>query len=91
VGVYFKILTAANISFANNTAIVTTVVASLGCHRCCLLPLPLWWKKRKSTVLHIFILFCFGDDNSDFDIKGDGNNDSNGYGNDLSLSVLWQQ
>jgi hypothetical protein len=45
-------------------------------------------KKCKSTLLHIFISFCFGDDGSEFDGKGGGNNNGNGYGNDLSLSVL---
>jgi hypothetical protein len=45
-------------------------------------------KKCKSTVLHIFSLFCFVDDDSEFDGKGNRNNDGNGYGNDLSSSVL---
>ena len=45
-------------------------------------------KKPKSTVLNIFILFCFVDDDSEFDGKGNGNNVGDGYGNDLSLSVL---
>jgi hypothetical protein len=44
--------------------------------------------KRKSTVLHIFISFCFGNDDGEFDSKGDSNNNGNGYGDDLSLSVL---
>ncbi len=88
VGVYFKLLTVASIPFANNTAIITTVIALSGCRRCCLLPLPMWWKTHKPTVLHIFTSFCFGDDNSEFDSKCNGNNIGNGSGNALSLSVL---
>ncbi len=87
-GVYFKIFTVASIAFASNTAIVITVVDLSGCRHCLLPPLPLWWKKRKSTVLHVFISFCFGNDDSEFDGEGNGNDDGNGYGNDLSLSVL---
>jgi hypothetical protein len=88
VGVYFKLYTIASITFANNTAIPTTVVALLGCHRCCLPPLPLWWKKRKSTVLHIFPSFCFGDDDSEFDNKCEVNDDGISSSDDLPLSVL---
>jgi hypothetical protein len=44
-------------------------------------------KKRKSTVLHVFISFCFGDDNGEFDGKCNGNNNHNGSCNDLSSSV----
>jgi hypothetical protein len=91
VEVYFKIFSVAIIAFANNTAIVTTVVALSGRHCRWLPPLPLWWRKRKSTVLHIFISFCFGDEDSEFDGKGDGNQDGNRHGNDLSLPVWWQR
>jgi hypothetical protein len=45
-------------------------------------------KKRKSTVLHTFITFCFCDDDSEFDGKVDGNNDGNGYRDESSLSLL---
>ncbi len=45
-------------------------------------------KKPKSTVLHMFPSFCFGNDDSEFDGKCDSNNDGNNSGNDLSLSVL---
>jgi hypothetical protein len=45
-------------------------------------------KKGKSTVLYIFPLFCFGNNNSEFDGKCDSNNDGNGSGNDSSPSVL---
>jgi hypothetical protein len=49
-------------------------------------------KKRKSTVLYNFILFCFGNDDREFDGegKGNGNNNGNSYGDDWLLSVLWQ-
>ncbi len=40
-------------------------------------------KKHKSKVLHIFISFCFGDDNSEFDgkcgVNGIGNGSSDVY------------
>jgi hypothetical protein len=88
VGVYFKLFTVASITFANNTAIVTTVVALLGRRHRCLLPLPLWCEKRKSTVLYIFISFYFGDDNSEFDLECNGKDNCNSPGNNLSLSVL---
>ncbi len=48
----------ARIAFANNTAIIITVVALSGRRHRCLPPLPLWWKKHKSTVLHIFLHFA---------------------------------
>jgi hypothetical protein len=56
-------------------------------YSCCLVGVPLLLlaavtivvKKRKSTVLHIFILFCFIDDDSEFDGKGNSNDDGNGY------------
>jgi hypothetical protein len=45
-------------------------------------------KNCKSTVLHIFPSFRFGNDNSEFDSKCNSNDDGNGSGDDLSLSVL---
>jgi hypothetical protein len=45
-------------------------------------------KKGKTTILHIYTSFCFGNDNSEFDGKCDSNNDGVGSSNDLSSSVL---
>jgi hypothetical protein len=45
----------------------------------------------KSTMLHIFISFCFIDDNGERDGRGNSNDDGNGNGDDLSLFVLCKQ
>ncbi len=87
-GASFKLFTVVRVAFANNTAIITAVVASLGRCRRCLPPLPLWCKKRKSTVQHIFISFFFGNNDGEFDGECDCNNNGNGSGDDLSSSVL---
>ncbi len=57
------------------------IVAACCCYHC-------GEKKHESTLFHICISFCFGDDDSEFDGEGDKNNIGNCYGDDLSLSVL---
>jgi hypothetical protein len=89
VGVYFKLFTVASIAFANKTLLLllgllscqAAILAAYHCYHCS-------EKKRKSTLLHIFTSFCFGNDDSEFDDKCNGNDDGNGSSNDLSSSVL---